>query len=219
MKLPVVASKKRRRTILILVVAGMLISFGGWGLWDRYRTTHNPNPVIPTETLTYSSDKPDETPPKKACENYTVPATEPRKIELPSLGVAGCIQKVGIDQHNAITAPSNLHVAGWYVDSVVPGEKGISIIDGHAAGRYEEGIFTYIKNLRPNDLIRIQFGDNSWREFTVAQVQSHPADKVMQEIKPLPQTDKQLTLITCSGTYNSKTKTYNERMLVHAALR
>lgn len=201
----------------MLLLASSLICFSAWGFLRRYTATHNSKPIIPTETVTHSMDTPDETPPVDACDAYTAPANEPRKIEVPSIGTSGCVQKVGIDQRNAIAAPTNIHLAGWYVNSALPGEKGVSIIDGHVQGRYGTAIFTNLDRLRSGDQIKVQLGDESWREFEVVSIGTYSVNETNDELfKSANGVDKQLTLVTCAGTYNSQTKTYDKRVIVRA---
>ena len=87
-------------------------------------------------------------------------------------------------------------VAGWYVDSVRPGESGVSLIDGHVSGRYSEALFTGLEKIKAGDLIRVQFGDKSWKEFKVVDKQlivAKEAGVVM--LKQVEDINKQLTLI------------------------
>ena len=209
---------------LLALVIG-LTGFGVWNFWQQYQATHQPEEVVRaslaelTETVTVSTDTPVETPP--ACDDsYQMPADQPRKIELPSLGKTGCIQKVGIDQHNNIAVPTNIHVAGWFTGSTKPGEDGVSIIDGHFGGRYtDDAIFRDLNKLKPNELIKIEYGDRTWRTFTVVRTDLYSVDETAhQQFKKLEGIDKQLTLITCGGTYDNKAKTYNKRTVVRAAL-
>lgn len=211
---------KVTKNFLLVCIGVSLIAFGAWGLLKRYKTTHNPAPTISSEVVTYSTDSPDETQPNNACETYQTVAHEPRKIELPSIQTSGCIQKVGIDQNNAITAPNNIHLAGWYVNSPPPGKKGVSIIDGHVSGRYENGVFKKLVKLVPGDSIKIQMGDMSWREFEVSQTDSYPANQVMSQLSKINNDGStQLALITCDGRFDAQTQTYENRVLVRATLK
>lgn len=205
-------------TPLLMIIALGFLGYGGWGLWQRYSATHAPTPIIPTEVVTHSTNEPEETPP--ACDDsYKVPANEPRKIEIPSIGVSGCIQKVGVDEKNAIAVPTNIHVAGWYINSPLPGEKGVSVIDGHVLGQYDDAIFAKLKDINAGDTIRIEFGDGSKKEFLVEDSHSYPVDEVMSHLfSPLEAVDNQLTLITCGGTFDRAAQTYDERIIVRAAL-
>ncbi len=204
---------------IVFIVSVFLIVYGSWGLWQQYHATHDSKVTIPKQIITHSKDHPDETVPQKACEEYTVDDNEVRKIEIPSIDVSGCVQKVGIDQNKAIAVPTNIHLAGWYIDSPIPGEKGNSIIDGHVLGRYNDAIFANLEDIEIGDIVRIQFGDKSWRQFEVIDARSYPETKALNKLfEQLEEVDKQLTLITCSGNYDSRAQTYNERFIVRTKL-
>lgn len=207
-------SKKRQFITIALGVS--LIAFGVWAFWQQYQTTHNPTPAIRGGTVTHSTDEPDETPIKECPE---AAADMPRKIELPSLDKSGCIQPVGIDQDEKIAVPTNIHVVGWFVDSPKPGDPGVSIIDGHVQGRYSEAIFKHLGMLEEGDMVRVEFGDKSERQFKVATTNQYSAEQTATEqFKQLANIDKQLTLITCGGTFNRDTEQYDKRIVVRAEL-
>lgn len=196
----------------------MLCLAGAWLLWDSYGIRHIQNVDIPSKTVTRSIGTPGETEPKEACEKYKVATGQPRKIIIEKIDVDGCIQRVGFDQNNAIAVPTNIHLAGWFVNSVVPGDKGNSIIDGHVLGRYNDAIFGRLKELRPKDTIKIQYGDGSMKSFTIEETQNYTvAEAGLEMFNQLPKVEKQLTLITCTGSYSSRTQTYDKRLIVRAA--
>lgn len=205
-------------TLLCLSAVGLIV-YGLWGLGRSYERTHTPSAGIPAEVVTHSTDTPDETPPVEACDNYSVPDDQPRKIDIPSVGISGCIQRVGIDQHKAIAVPTNIHLAGWYTDSVAPGEKGVSIVDGHVLGRYQDAIFKNLADIQAGASISIQFGDYSWKIFEVIAVSSYPVDQVMTQL--LVRRDgvsAQLNLITCGGNFDKSSQSYDQRVIVQSKL-
>ena len=209
--------KSKAPLIITLLFATGLICFGAWGAWQWWQATHNPNPTILNRTITHSTNEPDET--KPHCDDsYQVPANQPRKIEIPNLKKSGCIQRVGIDQNKAMAVPTNIHVAGWYVNSAVPGEQGVSVIDGHVSGRYEQNaIFANIKDLQKGDVIKVQLGNKSWREFSVVSVDSYSVEQTAKEqMKQLDGVERQLTLITCGGNFDTNSQQYDERVVVRA---
>lgn len=147
-------------------------------MWQRQQVTSNQDPVIKTEVITHSTDTSDETRP--LCnETYKVADDEPRNIQIASIGVDMCIQKVGIDQHNAIAVPDNIHVAGWFVDSPYLVVRGVSIIDGHVPGRYNDAIFVNLAKVKSGEVIRVELGDGSWKIFEAVDNTSYTVDKVM----------------------------------------
>jgi len=203
---------------LVSAIALGLLIFGVQGYGDRARVTNNPNPQIPSEVVVSSSIAPDETPLVDVCDRYQVGSDLPRKIEIPSIGVGGCIQKVGVDEANAIAVPSNIHLAGWYVDSVKPGEVGTSIIAGHVRGRYKGGSFVGLSLVKLGALILFQNGDGSWRDFMVESAATYTVAEGNAQLFAESEDDmSRLTLITCEGQPDSEGK-YPERVFVKAIL-
>lgn len=205
---------------LFLIVGIGLIGYGIYGFWQKYQATHQPasSQQQAVDVVTRSTNTPDETP-VASCDRFIVSDNQPQKISIPSLGIDGCIQKVGVDQHNAIAVPTNIHVAGWFTDSARPGGAGVSIIDGHAGGRYADGIFKQLDQLSPKDIIEIQFGDEQKRRFAVVSVDSYTVKETSrQQYTQLDNVESQLTLVTCGGTYNSDQQSYDQRVVVRSKL-
>jgi LPXTG-site transpeptidase (sortase) family protein len=195
--------------------AGALLVAALAGLIPWYSATHNRHPVPdPHSTVTHSTDKPDET--KVATTvTYNVAKDQPRSIQLPAIGASGLIQKMGIDQHNAIAVPGNVSVAGWYALGAKPGDTGVSLIDGHVQGKYSPGIFKKLKDLKPGDQLSVIYGDNSVRTFQVVRLTAYsPEDTAKHMLEPTDGIKAQLNLITCDGTYNKATHEYDKRILV-----
>lgn len=208
-------SKPKLQIGLLLIASLVLIGYGAYGFWQKHQATNQP-PAKVDEVVTHSTDKPDETP-VKTCDDFKTAANNPKKIVIPSVGVDGCIQRVGIDQNKAIAVPTNVNVAGWYVNSPVPGEKGVSIIDGHVQGRYSSAIFGKIKDLKAGETIKIILGDGTDRSFEVLSVKNYSVEETnKQQYAQLEGVERQLTLITCGGRYDSKSESYDKRVIVRA---
>lgn len=163
--------------------------------------------------VTFSVEKPEETEP----EEYDVAPDMPKRILIPKITVNGYIQLVGIDQEYNIAVPTNVHLAGWYVNSVKPGEVGLSIMDGHRDGSSVGGIFRNIEKLVKGDEIQIEYGDGSIKDFKVVeviQVSIEDAFDIMYEKRD--SVVRQLNLVSCGGRYLREQKTYEDRIIVIA---
>lgn len=202
--------------LIFLVVAGAIIVLSKFPRSKQEAVSSLPESY--GEIVNYSPDVPDETPPGT---NYQWKGgtKDPKLIRIPSVGVEGYIQKVGIDQKQQITVPANVHLAGWFVNSVRPGEKGLSIIDGHRNGIYTNGIFRELEKLKPGDSYEIEFGDSSVKKFKVMTVKTLTTAETASELfSQSPQVSNQLNLITCGGEYNSQARAYEQRVLVTSVL-
>jgi LPXTG-site transpeptidase (sortase) family protein len=189
----------------------------GFAIVDWYTTTHQLRIPVSNVTITHSSSKPNEAPIDTRKVTYTVPAYQPRLIELPTLHVSGFIQRVGLDQDNAVTTPDSIHMAGWYTGSAKPGENGSSIIDGHVSGRYEPAIFKDLHLMKAGDPIKVEYGNGSSYVFTVVKVGNYSASEAAVHMFDVqPSVEQQLVLITCAGIYSKNTATFDRRVLVYA---
>lgn len=202
------------------VVAFGLIAYGGWGLWQYWHTTHDQPQTITQTVITHSTDTPNETNPTTACTNYKVADNHPKRIHIPALDVSGCITKVGVDQHGAIAAPDNIYTAGWYINSALPGQPGLSIIDGHLSGRYKkDAIFQHLNKLKKGETFTVTLGNDKVLKYQVFNVKTVSLDNAIDTLLAKdPNISSQLNLITCGGSYDKTTQQYNRRVIVSAKL-
>ncbi len=164
--------------------------------------------------ITISTDTPDETPPEKSGFVWQGNNNDPKRIVAPSIGIDGYLQKVGLDQHNQIAVPNNVHMAGWYVGSARPGDKGLSIIDGHINGHINDGIFAKLSALLPGDRFSLELGSGKTLSYRVKEVQTVNLEDALNVLfSQDPSIDNQLNLITCGGNYLAKDKTYDHRII------
>lgn len=197
----------------------MLLGYGTYGLTKRYIATHNAHPLPSSNAvITSQSNSPDETP-ISLKSGYTVPANQPREISLPSIGAAGFIEKVATTKQGAMATPSDVNLAGWYVNSSLPGAPGLGIINGHVQGYYEPGIFKKLADLKSGDIFRVQLGDLTWRSFQVVSVNTYSVSAVAGRLfAKEPGISAQLNLITCGGVYSRTQRVYLSRVLVVSKL-
>lgn len=202
----------------ILVGLGVFV-YGVLGLWERYQVTNDfESVVLSPEIVTVSTDEPDESFVDSECFVDDLSAEIPIQIQIPSLEIDGCVQQVGIDQYGAIAVPSNIHLAGWFVDSVIPGNEGVSIIDGHVQGRYRDAIFADLSQISVGEEVIITSNDGTSQTFEVLEAASHLTEEAEEVL--LSQRDdspQQLTLITCSGRLGVN-DVFEERFIVKAQL-
>lgn len=209
-----------KRKVLIITLSSIIVACVtviGLVAYDYYHVTQTGVTVPSASETIATDDAPSEKSPGPVTKEYTVPADQPRSIRIEKLNVDAYVQRVGITKDNAMATPSNIAFTGWYVKSVAPGADGLSIINGHAGGRYIDGVFKNLKHLTSGDSIQVQRGDLSWhtyKVFSVKTVSVADANKALYERNVL--LPKQLNLITCDGNFNDAAQTYDERTIVVA---
>lgn len=203
---------------IIYLFALALLGYAGWLWMGSYKARHGgetqPNP---TQIVTTSTPTPSEEP-APVQNDYVVADHLPRSIMIPSINVHHYIQRVGTDNQGRIAVPSNIYFAGWFTGSELPGNPGVSIIDGHVHGRYDPGIFYNLHKLTPGDEIRIEYGDRSWKSFTVTgskTIDAHDPKTLMAPITSEDVSVSELRLITCDG-YDKPSGEYTKRLVVTA---
>jgi LPXTG-site transpeptidase (sortase) family protein len=213
-KLKLAGSRRSRIfTMMLLLISCGLIAYGALSLQQWHSVQRGGVPGA-NSVATVTPEKPSE---QAVPSNYSVPADQPLSISLPTIQAEGFIQKVGVDRSNQMVAPGNINMAGWYVKSVKPGERGLSIINAHVHGVYRKGLFYNLANLKQGDTFSVTYGDHTVRKFQVKRVDKvalKDADRYLYaHYTAIP---RQLNLITCGGSYNAKNKTYDGRVIVTA---
>jgi len=201
---------KRIAIIGVLIVAAVTIGI----LYAYFSSTSKTQgePVI-----TFSTDRPDES--KQNADAYTWRGAdnEPKRIIIPSIDVRGIVQAVGVDQNREVAVPDNVHLAGWFVDSVRPGEKGLSIIVGHVSGRQNDGIFSRLESLAVGDFFSVELGSGEEIAYEVIDAKAVPlAEAASVMFSQDPRVASQLNLVTCIGQYLYDQQTYEDRLVVMA---
>jgi LPXTG-site transpeptidase (sortase) family protein len=210
-------TRKIQKIFLLFLsfVAMGLFAVGAKGIIDRRKavTKVSQSPIL-DQVVTEDTDSPDETKPMTA---YEVPADQPRRIIIATIGAEGYIQKVGTTKDNAMAVPNNINFAGWYTASVKPGSTGLSIIDGHVSGKYNDSIFKNLSKLKIGDMFEVEYGDLSLKKFEVVETKTLPEEQVsMYLFAKNDKIEKQLNLITCAGKFDKKSQTFQDRVVVVA---
>jgi LPXTG-site transpeptidase (sortase) family protein len=173
-------------------------------------------PALPV-AVTISTDHPSEA---TIPNTYRSTATgqQPKYLRLPTIHAQGFVQAVGIDQHHQVAVPTNINLAGWFADTVTPGEPGLSIVDGHLDGRQRPGIFANLAQLKQGDTFSVDLANGVTHQFRVLSVQSLPTDESAAVLfSQAPGVTNQLNLITCGGTFKQAAG-YDHRVVVTASL-
>lgn len=159
----------------------------------------------------------DEIDPVKAGYVWSGGPEDPKKIIISKIGVDNFIQQVGTNEKNEVAAPTNIYLAGWYNKSVRPGQKGLSIIDGHLDGYTKPGIFNKLVSLSAGDEYEVELGSGDKKRFRVLKVESVDTSKAVGVLfSQNLRVKRQLNLITCGGDYDKKSQLYNKRVIVSA---
>ena len=172
--------------------------------------------------LNVSEDVSEEEVTEQQRTEYIVAADKPRYLYIDKLGISKArIMEVGINAKGQMQTPRSIYDAGWYTGSKLPGNGGTMVVNGHN-GAGAKGIFKELNKLTAGDLINVEMGDGktyTYRVYENVEIKLADADKKMAEMMTTPVSgEESLTIISCSGEYSLKQKTYLSRQFVRATL-
>ena len=143
-------------------------------------------------------------------------APAPRRLIIPTIGVDAAVEKVEVDANPQMGVPQDPADVGWYSLGSSPGQPGDAVIDGHldtATGA--PAVFARLSSLKPGDSVRVRWPDERELEFRVEQVSRVPYRAMPPGLYSTEGPSK-LTLITCTGAWDTNQHVYTERLVVQA---
>lgn len=205
--------------MLGLAIVSLIII--GWYAYQWY--THGLQPPIPIPIARADTRVDESDVSKIMVDTYTVPATNPRYISIPSLDVSKTrIYPVGVTDQNLLDTPRNIHDAAWYKKSVTPGVGyGAVLINAHNGGISKDGVFAKIGQLKTGDEIIVERGDSQEYKYSVVENQIMSLEDVnefgmkmmMESADP---SVEGLNLITCAGKWIPKIQQFDQRVMLRA---
>ncbi|MYB22660.1 MAG: sortase [Chloroflexi bacterium] len=157
--------------------------------------------------------------------NGVVPSSgEPHEtkweIIVPSAGLKSAVVSLGRTPTGAMGSPDNPYVVGWLDSTPAPGEVGNTLLAGHrdyedVSGNIGTGVCWELNNTRVGDHMLIWDEElNVYYVYTVTEkVTLDPTDR--ESARYLHNTDVAVvTLITCTGSFNTETHKYSHRLVV-----
>ena len=203
--------KNKKLQISLLVIFGLLIVAASLYFGTSKKESQS-------KVVSASTDAPSEEKPGNEYKWEGAPS-DPKKIVIPKINVDSFVQKVGVDSNNQIAVPNNLFVVGWFVNSASPGDKGLSVIDGHVTGRKNDGVFKNLDMLQVGDTYIIEYGSGKKKQFKVIGKKSvAEKDSIGIIFSQNSNVSNQVNLVTCSGTFDEATRSYSERLVVATQL-
>ncbi|MFG2717139.1 class F sortase [Streptomyces sp. NPDC048416] len=146
----------------------------------------------------------------------------PRRVEIPSLGIAAPVVPRGLDADGAVDPPpyAQAGTVGWFDSGARPGEAGAALLVGHVDTQSRPAVFYGLSAARSGERITVTAVDGSVAEFTIDDIQVFPRKHfdAAKVYGPRRQGRAELRLITCGGTYDHRTKAYTANVVVSAYL-
>ncbi|MFI9118930.1 class F sortase [Streptomyces bikiniensis] len=147
---------------------------------------------------------------------------EPRRVEVPSLGVDAPVVARGLDGTGAVDPPpfETPGTVGWFGPGTQPGAAGAALFVGHVDTETRPAVFYGLSAARPGAKVLVTRADGSVAEFTVDDVQVFPREDfdATEVYGPREPGRAELRLITCGGTFDRAAGAYTANVVVSAYL-
>jgi len=187
------------------------ITHNGSGI-DTATTSTSQSRTVSNDDVSESNDRSEDT---ASTDNQT---TELPRLELPQFDVSAPIESVGRNEDGNMREPSRSNIVSWYERGAFPGNEGNAVLAGHVDTPESPrgGIFGDLDQLDPGDEINFITEANEAITYRVSTMDVYPYDNApLSEIFGETSYDR-LTLITCSGHWNSELSIYEDRLIVVA---
>jgi sortase (surface protein transpeptidase) len=166
-------------------------------------------PEVPSSTTTSSSST--------STTAFTHAIADPVRVVIPALKVDAKMVAVGLTSQSAMEVPV-VGTVGWYKLGPVPGAAGPSVLVSHVSWGGKKGVFYYLKDLKPGDQVQVYDASGDCAVFQVDSSETILKTKLPTE-KIWNHTDQaEIRLVTCGGTYNSKTGHFLSNVIVYGHL-
>ncbi len=154
--------------------------------------------------------------------DYRGPHLGPRpiKITIATIGVRGRVVPVGVEAGTGdVAVPADVDTVGWYRFGPTPGTAGSAVLLGHVDSRTQGlGVFFRLRELVPGDIVHVDLADGSRASFRVVARRSYPKSDL-----PTNLFDRSgrsiLVLVTCGGSFDEATGSYDDNVVVFAVPR
>lgn len=143
---------------------------------------------------------------------------DPQVIEIPSLDVKATIEEVGRLDNGQMGVPQDPDQAGWFSPGTKPGGRGSAVIAGHVDSKTGPAIFYELDKMEIGDEVLVHGEDGEIVRFAVVKKVAYPrTDAPVDAIFGFTY-GSGLNLITCTGSWDRKAKTHDDRLVVYTEI-
>jgi sortase family protein len=143
----------------------------------------------------------------------------PVRVEIPKIGVASSLERLGRARDGTVEVPKGWHVPGWYASGPRPGDPGSAVILGHVDSKRGPAVFYRLRELRRGDAIEVTRKDGSLVRFVVQRTEQYDKQRFPTDKVYYPTLTSALRLVTCGGQFDHTAGHYRSNIIVFAAIR
>ena len=142
----------------------------------------------------------------------------PVRVEIPRIGVASSLDRLGRAPDGTVQEPSRWETAGWYTPGTRPGDPGSAVILGHVDSKRGPAVFFRLRELRRGDTVTIRRADGSSVRFAVQRTEQYLKDRFPTDDVYYPTLTPALRLVTCGGEFDATVGRYRSNLIVFATM-
>jgi sortase (surface protein transpeptidase) len=142
----------------------------------------------------------------------------PVRLEIPAIGVATGLERLGRAPDRTVEVPSDWQVAGWYAEGPRPGDPGSAVVLGHVDSKSGPAVFYRLRELRPGDRVEVVRADGSRVRFRVDRSERYAKTRFPTAEVYYPTLTPMLRLVTCGGPFDAAAGHYRDNLIVFASL-
>ncbi|MGI8982965.1 MAG: class F sortase [Acidimicrobiales bacterium] len=144
-------------------------------------------------------------------------AGTPVRVRIPAIGVDARMDGLGLNSDGSLEVPP-YDRAGWYQGGAKPGERGPAVIAAHVDSTTGPAVFYRLKRLGAGDEVTVDYDDGTAVDFVVRSAErfaksAFPTERVYGATE-----ESELRLITCGGSFDRRTHSYLENLVVWATM-
>jgi sortase A len=139
------------------------------------------------------------------------------RLVIPKIGVNAGVVTLSVDKDGVMQDPKGPKDVAWYDFSQKPGWSGNAVFAGHVDYvNYGPAVFWNLRNLEMGDEVKIVLSDGTEYSYHVISEAAYSSDEAPVQDIVGPTDSEVVTIITCNGTFNTKTREYDKRLIVRA---
>lgn len=138
------------------------------------------------------------------------------RLTIAAIRVDAVARPVGLSSSGAMDTTPNIWEVGVFDQSVMPGQNGGALIEGHLDWTTGPAVFWDLHKLGNGDEIDYTSADGTTYRFGVSKVRNVPYNSQIPEDISTRTGTPMITLITCSGSWIGSAHSYSTRLLLTA---
>ena len=139
-------------------------------------------------------------------------------LSVARVGIDSRLEPLGLLADGTLQSPTEWEEAGWYAKGIRPGAVGPAVIAGHVDSVSGPAVFFRLRDLTPGDDIVVRDSLGTVRHFAVTDVKEYPKTAFPTAAVYGPASVPVLRLVTCTGGFDYKARSYLDNLVVSADL-